>query len=163
MKTITIHKNLHTKKWSVGSPVIACSAVLATGVSLPDMRNSRNKQFLNCLNGGSRKVFAKARAVNAYGFDDGGEPSVYWEGGDTFIQFAEDIINDIRLSIAACDNWHIFSQLQHHDLAAVRVRFDPTIGDTYFWAEDRPEEALIYADIMLFAPNGNAYILRGVQ
>ena len=177
MKRTTIHKNLRNGLWSVGSPVVSCRAVIATAVCFPDLRESKNKQFLNCLNGGSRKVFAKAKSVNAYGFDTDGECSVYFEGGRDYVQFAEDIVNDIRLSIAACDDWHVFSQLKHHGLKANRIYFNPKDRkDTFFYTIQRGEvdraiqpptflksiifSRLSYSDIVLFAPDGNAYALE---
>jgi len=178
MKRTTIHKNLRNGLWSVGAPVSHCRAVIATAVCFPDLRESKNKQFLNCLNGGSRKVFAKAKAVNAYGFNADGECSVYFEGGRDYVQLSEEIINDVRLAIAACDDWHIFSQLKHNGLKANRIYFNPKDRkDRFFYTVQRDADEyraptfigslrvnrLSYSDIILFAPDGNAYELERVQ
>lgn len=123
-------------------------------------------------------MFAKAKAVNAYGFDTDGECSVYFEGDRDYVQFAEDIVNDIRLSIAACDDWHVFSQLKYHGLKANRIYFNPKDRkDTFFYTVQKDTDEyqaptfigslrvnrLSYSDVVLFAPDGNAYALERVQ
>ena len=159
MSKTTIHKNLNLGSWSVGSPVAHCSTVIATGVSFPDLSASKNKQFLNCVAGGSRKVFAKAKADNVYGFN-GTDCVVHIEGNAGYIQTFEHIVSDLR---GGAETPHLLKQVQRHNMEAVRVRFNPTKGNTYFWSEDRPNEALLWADIVLFAPDGSAYVFRGAS
>ena len=163
MKT-TIHKNLPLGIWSVGNPVIHCTTVVATGVSFPDMRNCTTKKWIAFKNGGPRKVFAKAKADNVYGFN-GIDCVAFIEGNAGYVQPFEHIVNVLctNARTPGFETRHLLNEMQHHDMDPVRIRFNPTKGDQYFWADDRPSEALLYADLILFAPDGNAYGFRGAS
>ena len=142
MKTISIHKNLNNGRWAIGSPVQYAVNALAFGVSFPTPdKLQRNKQFRECLAGGSRKVFAKARCQNLY-WDNG-----MHENSDSLWMAFNEILNDYRLGV-------IPSNLQ-------RVYFNPKKGDGHFTVHGKPNAVLSYADIVYFGNDGNAYVIGG--